>query len=93
MIPLPPSTRIFLACGATDMRKGFDGLAVMVQQVLTLSPHSGALFAFGASAAISSSCSGMMVRNCACFPKGWIAAGLSGHRPRPARWQYGLASI
>jgi hypothetical protein len=46
MIPLPPSTRIFLACGATDMRKGFDGLAVMVQQVLTLSPHSGALFAF-----------------------------------------------
>ena len=34
MIPLPTTTRIFLACGATDMRKGFDGLAVMVQQVL-----------------------------------------------------------
>ncbi|MBP6030990.1 MAG: IS66 family insertion sequence element accessory protein TnpB [Sphingobium sp.] len=46
MIPLPPSTRIFLACGATDMRKGFDGLAVMTQQVLEQSPHSGALFAF-----------------------------------------------
>jgi transposase len=46
MIPLPPSTRIFLACGATDMRKGFDGLAVLVQQVLQQSPHSGALFAF-----------------------------------------------
>ncbi|WP_337960517.1 IS66 family insertion sequence element accessory protein TnpB [Sphingobium sp. YC-XJ3] len=46
MIPLPPSTRIFLACGATDMRKGFDGLAVMAQQVLEQSPHSGALFAF-----------------------------------------------
>ena len=45
MIPLPPSTRIFLACGATDMRKGFDGLAVMTQQVLQQSPHSGALFA------------------------------------------------
>ena len=28
------------------MRKGFDGLAVMVQQVLEQSPHSGALFAF-----------------------------------------------
>ena len=38
--------RIFLACGATDMRKGFDGLAVMTQQVLEQSPHSGALFAF-----------------------------------------------
>lgn len=46
MIPLPPSTRIFLACGGTDMRKGFDGLAVMVQQMLEQSPHSGALFAF-----------------------------------------------
>lgn len=53
MIPLPlpgvagtGSTRIFLACGATDMRKGFDGLAVMAQQVLEQSPHSGALFAF-----------------------------------------------
>lgn len=28
------------------MRKGFDGLAVMVQQVLEQSPHSGVLFAF-----------------------------------------------
>lgn len=28
------------------MRKGFDGLAVMVQQVLEQSPHSRALFAF-----------------------------------------------
>lgn len=46
MIPLPPSTRIYLACGATDMRKGFDGLAVLAQQVLEQSPHSGALFAF-----------------------------------------------
>jgi transposase len=40
------STRIFLACGATDMRKGFDGLAVMAQQMLEQNPHSGALFAF-----------------------------------------------
>lgn len=40
------ATQIWLACGATDMRKGFDGLAVLVQQVLAQSPHSGALFAF-----------------------------------------------
>ncbi len=46
MIPLPPLTRIFLAGGATDMRKGFDGLAVVVQQALRQSPHFGALFAF-----------------------------------------------
>jgi len=46
MIPLPPLRRIFLACGATDIRKGFDGLAVLVQQALEQSPHPGALFAF-----------------------------------------------
>ena len=39
-------TRVWLACGATDMRKGFDGLAVLVQQVLREDPHSGAVFAF-----------------------------------------------
>jgi transposase len=37
---------VWLACGSTDMRKGIDGLAVLVQQVLEQSPHSGALFAF-----------------------------------------------
>jgi transposase-like protein len=31
MIPQPKSTRIFLACGVTDMRRGFDGLAVLVR--------------------------------------------------------------
>ena len=46
MIPLPPSTRIYLACGATDMRKGAGGLAVLAQQVLHKNPHCGALFAF-----------------------------------------------
>ena len=46
MIPLPATAKIWLACGAADMRKGFDGLAVLVQQNLKQSPHSGALFAF-----------------------------------------------
>jgi transposase len=38
--------KVWLACGATDMRKGFDGLAVLVQQALADDPHSGAIFAF-----------------------------------------------
>ncbi len=44
--PAPPATRVFLACGTTDMRKGIDGLAVLAQQVLEEKPYSGALFAF-----------------------------------------------
>ena len=31
----PPRTRVSLACGTIDMRKGFDGLAAQVQTVLT----------------------------------------------------------
>ncbi|QXX76049.1 IS66 family insertion sequence element accessory protein TnpB [Methylovirgula sp. HY1] len=46
MIGLPAGTRVYLACGHTDMRRGFDGLALMVQEVLEQNPFSGALFAF-----------------------------------------------
>lgn len=46
MIGIPAGSRIYLACGHTDMRKGFDSLAVLVQQVLAQDPFSGALFAF-----------------------------------------------
>jgi IS66 Orf2 like protein len=42
----PPGTRVYLACGATDMRKGFDGLASQVEAVLSQDPYSGAVFCF-----------------------------------------------
>jgi transposase len=35
-----------VACGATDMRRGFDGLAMMVQDVLKKSPYCGHMFVF-----------------------------------------------
>jgi transposase len=46
MIPVPAGTRVWLAAGVTDMRKGFDGLALKVQEVLKRDPHSGHLFVF-----------------------------------------------
>src|ERR1700691_2245464 len=42
----PAGMRVWLACGRTDMRKGIDGLAMLVQQVLSENPFDGALFAF-----------------------------------------------
>ena len=44
MLQPPPGTRVFLACGVIDMRKGFDGLAAQVQTVLAQDPYSGAVF-------------------------------------------------
>lgn len=46
MIGAPGGVRVYLACGVTDMRKGFDGLSAQVQTMLTLDPHGGALFVF-----------------------------------------------
>jgi transposase len=38
--------RVFLACGATDMRKSIDGLAGIVQGSLKLNPFEESLFVF-----------------------------------------------
>ena len=46
MITVPAGVRIHLALGATDMRKSFDGLSLLVQEVLRQDPFSGHLFVF-----------------------------------------------
>ena len=46
MIPLPNGVRVWLATGHTDMRKGFPGLSLQVQEVLRHDPLSGHLFVF-----------------------------------------------
>ena len=46
MFGLPLGTRVWIAAGVTDMRKGLDGLAALVQTVLAERPFSGDVFAF-----------------------------------------------
>ena len=46
MLSWPPTVRIFLCSDATDMRKGIDSLAHLVESSLTLDPMSGHLFVF-----------------------------------------------
>lgn len=46
MLTLPPSVRIYLAAGATDLRKGFDGLAAVARGTLQRDPLSGHVFVF-----------------------------------------------
>ncbi len=46
MIALPAGVQVWLAAGATDMLKGFDGLAALVQTQLADDPYSGQLFVF-----------------------------------------------
>jgi len=46
MLSWPPTVRIFLCAAATDMRKGFDSLAALVESSLALDPMTGHLFVF-----------------------------------------------
>ena len=46
MMLVPSGVRVHIALGVTDMRKGLDGLAMLVQGVLEQDPFSGHLFAF-----------------------------------------------
>lgn len=46
MFAAGPATRIYLAAGATDMRKGFEGLFGLVRDRLECDPLSGHLFLF-----------------------------------------------
>jgi transposase len=46
MIPFPSNVRIWLATGRTDMRRGMQGLSLLVQEGLERDPHAGDVFVF-----------------------------------------------
>ena len=46
MMPLGPATHIYLAAGATDLRKSFEGLSDLVRHRFKQDPLSGHLFVF-----------------------------------------------
>ena len=46
MLNLPPSVRVFLCTEPADMRRSFDGLSMMAEQIMRLNPFSGHLLVF-----------------------------------------------
>src|SRR3974390_3377191 len=46
MMTLPANTRIWIAAGVTDLRRGFTGLSALVQTALEQDPLSGHVFVF-----------------------------------------------
>lgn len=46
MLSFSRTTRVFLATGSTDLRKGFDGLFSLVETLIEQDPFSGHLFVF-----------------------------------------------
>jgi transposase len=46
VISIPSGVRVWLASGHTDMRKGYQSLALLVQETLKRDPNGGHLFVF-----------------------------------------------
>ncbi len=46
MLRLPGAIRVYLCLQPADMRRSFDGLAAMTQQIVEADPQSGHLFVF-----------------------------------------------
>ena len=46
MLTLSPAVRIYVATGATDLRRSVDGLSAVVRERFGLDPLSGHLFLF-----------------------------------------------
>jgi transposase len=46
MIPMPSGVRVWIAVGHTDMRRGMNSLALLVQEALKGDPHGGDLYVF-----------------------------------------------
>ena len=46
MIPVPTGVRVWIAAGHTDMRRGMNGLSLLVQEGLKRDPFAGDLYVF-----------------------------------------------
>ena len=85
MIPVPAETRIWVATGHTDTRKGFDSLAVLVQDHLKLDPFSGQAFVFRGHLCRLVKILWGDGQGPVCSPSGSRVAVSLGRRPQKAR--------
>lgn len=46
MLELSAGTTVYLACGVTDLRKSYNGLAAIIKLKFQLDPYSRCMFAF-----------------------------------------------
>ena len=82
MIPIAAGARIWIATGHTDMRKGMQGLALLVQEGLGRDPFAGDVFVFRGRAGTLIKALWHDGSGYRSMPSGWTVADLSGRR----RW-------
>ena len=92
MLTLHPSVRIFVCTAPADMRRGFDGLAQMAQDIVRQDPLSGHFSSSSIVAATASRSSTGTVTAMRCGPSGWKPARSACPRPRVPRSKSGPPS-
>ena len=55
MLDYTKVSKIYLVCGKTDLRKGIDGLAAIIQHQYQFDPYENALFLFCGGRLVSAS--------------------------------------
>ena len=70
--------KVYIACGYTDLRRGIDGLAGIVQQQFQLDPFTNTLFLFAADAGTESKCCTGRAMDFCCCTSAWSPAVFNG---------------
>lgn len=86
MIPVPAGVKVWLATGHTDMRKGFPGLSLMVQETLKRDPMCGHLFVFRGRGGGLIKVVWHDGQERACSRRSWNVDASYGRLPPTARW-------
>lgn len=85
MLQFAPGVKVYLALKPVDMRRGFDGLAADVAQVLRADPYSGAAFVFRSKRGDYVKILTWDGSGCVSSPSVWRRASLCGRRLSRAR--------
>jgi transposase len=78
-------TRIWIAAGYTDLRRGFQGLTMLVETVLEQAPFSGHLFVFRGKRGDLIKVLWFDGDGLCLFRSAWSVAASSGRRRQAAR--------
>ena len=75
--------KVYIACGCTDLRKGIDGLARLVQQQFELDPFTNTLFCSAdGGETVSRACTGKRTAS-SCCTSDWSRARINGRAQNP----------
>ena len=88
MFGIGPATRIYLAAGTTDMRKGFEGLYGLVRNRLQLEPLSGHIFIFSNAQRNRLKLLLWTAADYGFAPSVWRRGASGGRRRKPARTRW-----